>query len=318
MRQIICLVMFLLFASQVVAAEEKKTIAILDFEFGSVQKWWEGNWDVGRGVSDLVVNALLAKGTYRLVERKRLDAVLAEQNLAGSDRAASSAPSQIGKVLGVNAFITGSVTQFGTENKDSKVGAVAGKLFSGLGGGLFGKKKSKARVGVTARLVDGSTGEILASAEGFGESKREGFLLGGLGVSDGTLAAGGIDMGSSDFRETILGEAVHAAVDDLVRQITSLESKVNSTRPEIRGMIADVTDGVVTLNVGSRQGVRVGDEFVALEVLRVIKDPQTDQVLREITQEHGTLRVVELGDAWSTAVVVSGKAETGYVVKSRF
>ena len=73
------------------AQSSRPTVAILDLEFGAVQRWWEGNWDIGKGVADLVVDGLVEDGSYRVIERKRLDAILAEQNFSNSDRADPSA-----------------------------------------------------------------------------------------------------------------------------------------------------------------------------------------------------------------------------------
>jgi len=89
---------------------------------------------VGAGISDLIVKGLVRDGTYTVVERSALDAVLAEQNFSNSDRANSSTAAQIGKVLGVDAIILGSVTQFGTEKKGTSIGGLAGK-WGGWGGG---------------------------------------------------------------------------------------------------------------------------------------------------------------------------------------
>ena len=102
-----------------------------------------------------------------MIERKKLDAILAEQNFSNSDRADPSAASvaQIGKALGVKYIIVGSITKFGTEDK--KVG-VGGGAFGGgkFGIGRVGTSKGKATVAITARMIDTSTGEIMASRQG--------------------------------------------------------------------------------------------------------------------------------------------------------
>ena len=86
-----------------VAQSKRPTIAVLAFEYGTVQQWWQGTWDIGEGISDLIVDELVNDGSFRVIERKRLDAILAEQNFSNSDRADPSAASvaKIGKALGV-------------------------------------------------------------------------------------------------------------------------------------------------------------------------------------------------------------------------
>src|SRR5439155_16425196 len=99
------------------AQSKRPTVALLDFDFGSVQQWWSGNQDLGKGIADMLVDELVNDGTYRVIERKRLDVLLAEQNFSNSDRADPSAKTiaALGKMLGVKYVIVGSITKFGTE-----------------------------------------------------------------------------------------------------------------------------------------------------------------------------------------------------------
>ena len=200
----------------------RPTVAVLDLDFGAVQQWWSGNWDIGKGVADLLVDELVNDGSFRVIERKRLDAILAEQNFSNSDRADPSAGevAKIGKALGVKYLIVGSITKFGTENRNLGVGG------GGFGGGKFGlgkvgTSKGKATVAITVRMIDTSTGEIMASAKGQAESSRSGLLLGAGAGGGGGGGGGGISMGSSDFRETILGEATEKAVTQVTTNLVS-------------------------------------------------------------------------------------------------
>jgi curli biogenesis system outer membrane secretion channel CsgG len=211
------------------ARSSRPTVAVLDLDFAAVQRWWEGNWDVGKGVADLIVDELVNDGTYRIIERKRLDAILAEQNFSNSDRAEPDAATvaKMGKMLGVKYLMVGSLTKFGTENK--KVGIGGGGWGGGiLGGAKVGTSKGKANVAVTMRIIDTSTGEILASAKGEGISSRSGVLLGGGGGGWGGGGGGEISMGSSDFRETILGEATDKAVKDVVAKLVAAKDRLGS------------------------------------------------------------------------------------------
>jgi curli biogenesis system outer membrane secretion channel CsgG len=114
-------------------------------------------------------------------------------------------------VLGVKYLIVGSITKFGTEQKKQGVGG-GGFGYGGFGIGKVGREKGKANVAITTRMIDVSTAEIMASGKGEGVSSRSGLLLGGGGASWGGAGFGEIDMSSSDYRETILGEATELAV----------------------------------------------------------------------------------------------------------
>jgi curli biogenesis system outer membrane secretion channel CsgG len=212
----------LVFALPAAAQGGRPTVALLDFDYGTIDHWW-GNQDIGKGIADLIVDGLLEDGAYRVIERKRLDAILAEQNFSNSDRAdpAAAKVAKIGKALGVKYLIVGSITKFGMENKSMNLGGFgygAGKF----GVGDVGTKKGKATVAITARMVDTSTGEIMASAKGEGTSSRSGLLLGGAG----NHAGGTISFGSSDFHDTVLGEATEAAVKQVVTKLLAAKGRL--------------------------------------------------------------------------------------------
>jgi curli biogenesis system outer membrane secretion channel CsgG len=218
------------FAPPLAAAQSTRpAVAVLDFDYGTVERWWEGNWDVGKGIADLIVDELVNDGTYRVIERKKLDVILAEQNFSNSDRADPSAATlvKLGKALGVQYMIVGSITKFGTENKKVGVGG-GGWGGGGFGLGKVGTSKGKATVAITARIIDTTTGEILASAKGEGTSKRTGLLLGGGGGKWGAGGLGGVEMGSSDFRETILGEATEQAVKAVTEKLVAARPRLGS------------------------------------------------------------------------------------------
>ncbi|MEO8071145.1 MAG: CsgG/HfaB family protein, partial [Acidobacteriota bacterium] len=96
------------------AAGRKPRIAILDFEYATVRSSvaaiFGTNVDVGQGVSDLLLTFLVKDGTFSIIERKTLDEILAEQNFSNSDRADPSSAAKIGRLLGVDAILVGSIT----------------------------------------------------------------------------------------------------------------------------------------------------------------------------------------------------------------
>src|SRR5712672_4163208 len=158
------------------ATARKKRVAIFDFDYATVHSGvaalFGQDVDVGKGIADLLVTFLVKDGTYSVIERKALDKIMQEQNFSNSDRANPTSAAKLGKLLGVDAIIVGSITTFGNETKNVGLGG-AGSALGGFGLGGFGHKKSKAIVALTARLIDVDTGEIMAVAEGRGEFKRE-------------------------------------------------------------------------------------------------------------------------------------------------
>jgi curli biogenesis system outer membrane secretion channel CsgG len=211
--------------AQAPAAAARPFVAVLDFDFGSIANWW-GKEDIGRGIAAMVEEGLVDDGSFRVIERKKLDSILAEQDFNASDRVDPSVKvAKLGKVLGVKYMLYGTITKFGTENdyKGVNAGAFGGSKF---GLGTVGTKSGKAVVAYTMKATDTTTAEILVIAKGEGTSKRSGLLLGGGGGGGGKGAAGGITMGSSGFRETIIGEATETAVKDGVAKFLAKKDRI--------------------------------------------------------------------------------------------
>ncbi|MEO8483436.1 MAG: CsgG/HfaB family protein [Acidobacteriota bacterium] len=207
------------------AQASRPTVALLDFDFGSVNNWWGGNEDIGKGIADLIVDGLVEDGSFRVIERKKIDAILNEQNFNASDRVDPTAKAaKIGKALGVKYLIVGSITKFGTEDSNKSVGG--GGFGSKFGVGSVGKSSGKANVAIAARMIDSSTGEIMAVAKGEGQSKRSGLMLGGAGGGGGKAGVGGLNFGSSNFKDTIIGEATELAVKQVVDKLIAAKGRL--------------------------------------------------------------------------------------------
>jgi curli biogenesis system outer membrane secretion channel CsgG len=202
---------------------KRPSVAVMDFDYGAVNNWWSGVWgnyDIGKGMADQVVDELVNDGSFRVIERKKLDTILAEQDFAQSDRADPSAAklAKVGKVLGVKYIISGSITKFATSDKKYSTGGLGGGVIGGLG-----LKKSKSEVTVTLRMIDATTGEIMLSAKGEGVStKGGGVSVGGIGHGVG----GGFSMGSSEYKASALGEAQEQACKLVVQQMVAKKDRL--------------------------------------------------------------------------------------------
>ena len=105
-------------------AQNKKRVAVMDFDYATVRSsvaaLFGGDADVGKGIADLLVTRLVNDGVYSVIERKALDKIIAEQNFSNSDRANPDTAAKIGRILGVEAIIVGSITQFGRDDKQRR------------------------------------------------------------------------------------------------------------------------------------------------------------------------------------------------------
>jgi len=302
------------------AAGPKKRVAVMNFDYGTVKttvaQIFGSDQDVGKGISDLLVQKLVQDGKYSVIERNALDKILAEQNFSNSDRADSATAAKIGKILGIDCIIIGSITQFGRDDQHTNVGG-GGYGLGRFGLGGVGTSKAKAVVGVSARMINTSTGEILVAVTGTGESTRSSTALlgGGGGWSGG--GGGSLDMGSSNFSNTILGEAVHKAVDDTGAQLDASVDKIPTVKMEVSGLVADVSGSTLIINVGKKSGVHVGDKLIVSRQVRTVKDPATGKVIKSVEDKVGEATVTEAdNDSATVTFSGSGPAKVGDVVKT--
>ena len=302
------------------AAPRRPRIAVLDFDYATVHSYsaaiFGSDVDVGKGIADLLVTDLVKDGTFSIIERKALDKLMTEQNFSNSNRADPTSAAKLGKLLGVDAILIGSITEFGNETKKTGLGGAGGN-WGGFGLGGLSHSNSKANVGMDARLVNVDTGEILAVAEGKGQSSRSSTSMLGGGGSWHGFGGGNADFGSSDFQNTIIGEATKQAVDKLVVDLVSDSSRVAVRTITVEGLVAAVDGGQIILNVGARAGVKVGDTLNVMRVTKEIKDPATGAVIRRLSTNIGVVRATDVDDQSAVCIPVSGTDfKTGDAVKS--
>lgn len=296
-------------ASGQTAPQYKPRVAILDFDYATVQSSsaaiFGNDIDIGKGISDLLVTDLVRSGSYSVIERSAIDKVLAEQNFSNSNRADPTSAARIGKILGADYIIVGSITEFGNETTKQNVGG-GGASFHGFGLGGIGHSNSKANVAIDARVINIDTAEILAVAEGKGQSSRSGVsLLGGGGNWSG-FGGGNVDFGSSNFQNTIIGEATKKAVDQLTADLIASAATLPVHTLNVDALVASVDCGQIVLNAGAKAGIKVGDQLSVVRVGREIKDPATGQVIRRLTSIVGIIRAVDVDDVSAVCNIVSG------------
>lgn len=318
------LIVFGLFLTVTLAqAQQKKRVAVMNFDYGAVQTGVSGifgsNQDVGKGIADLLVDKLVSDGVFSVIERKELDKILAEQNFSNSDRADPASAAKIARVLGVDAIIIGSITQFGRDDKKTDVGGGAlGGVTGRFGIGGVRKSQSTAVVQITGRMINTSTAEILASASARGESSRSGTGLLGSGGSAYNMGGGSLDMRSSNFGATILGEATNKAVNQMAADLEAKASTLPTVTVEINGLVADAApDGTIIINVGKKAGVKVGDHLAIKRQVRVVRDPATNKILRSVDDPVGSIAITEVEDGSAVGKFSgSGTPKVGDIVSN--
>jgi curli biogenesis system outer membrane secretion channel CsgG len=203
------------------------TVANLDYTAvrGNVAEIFGSDIDIGRGVADMLEAKLTTCGKFRVYERRNLGAVLDEQDTSHQERFDPRTAVRIGELAGSEVVIIGSITQFGKE--DPKQGYNLGGLAGGLGGRIplkdirVGGHGAKASIEVTLKVVNARTGEILAQAAAMGKSKNTSKGIGGMVTIGGRSLDLSSGLGSPEFAQTMVGEAMSAAIGELVKQLTA-------------------------------------------------------------------------------------------------
>jgi hypothetical protein len=126
-----------------------------------------------------------------------------------------------------------------------------------------------------------------------------------------------VDFGSSDFQQTIIGEAVNAAVTQMSSELVADNSKLEARTVTVEGVVAAVDGGQVILNIGSKSGLKVGDQLTVQRVTREIKDPSTGAVIRHMTSPVGVIRLTDVDEISAVGTPVSGSGfKVGDAVKT--
>ncbi|HLJ46621.1 MAG TPA: CsgG/HfaB family protein [Bryobacteraceae bacterium] len=322
MRKVLILLGLVVVGIASVAAQPppQKRIAIFNFDYSTVHSnvsaIFGTNQDIGKGIADILVDRLVNDHIYTVIERKSMDKLLTEQNFSNSDRADANTAAKLGRLLGVDAIVIGSITQFGRDDKKSNYGG-GGFGLNKYGIGGVGRRESKAIVGISARLVAVETGQILATASGTGESARSGTSL--LGTGGGPIGGGvgGVDMQSANFGSTLLGEAVGKAVTTVAKQLETNASALPTRAVKLQGLVADVSGNTLIINIGARAGAKVGDRLQVVHPVKSVKDPATGRVIRSVENKLGDIVLTDVDDLSAVGQFTgSGPVKVGDVVKN--
>lgn len=194
----------------------------------------DGDTDpLGKQASDMLSSRLVESGQFLVFERPDIQKLEREQALSGAAR-----------LVGVDALILGSVTEFGRQNV-------------GKEGFLSQTKMQIARAKVELRLVNPSTGYIFFSATGAGEATAESGSVAGYGST-------------ADYDQTLNDRAIGAAISDV---LNSLVGKL--TEQKWHTDILSVQGKQVFISGGIRQGLKIGDGLAVYRRGQKVASQQT-------------------------------------------
>jgi curli biogenesis system outer membrane secretion channel CsgG len=263
-------------------AQSKPRIAVLPLQNNTTGRIFGDR--LGEAASDELTTQLVKTDLFRVIERQQFESILREQSLGMSGAVDAATAASVGKVLGVQLIVVGSITKFSIEQRSAGIGRLG-----------VSASYSEAESVLDLRIVDTGTAEVIAVAEGEGRRR-----FGGAQVRDINL--------QRDFDAGIAQEALRPAIENVVEEIMKQRAKLASVAgPAATMQVVGVRDGQVYIDSGENGGITVGQRLNVLRVVDVIRDARGN-VLDEVTEAVATLEVVRVLSQSAICRVVQGGA----------
>jgi curli biogenesis system outer membrane secretion channel CsgG len=271
--------------------------------------------NIGKGIRSMFVTRVAKDGKVVVVERAKIDKLMKEQDFNASNRVKQGKGARVGQVSGADALLTGDIVVFGRDDRKTNVrgGGIIGRT---LGGIASSNREDKAVVVIDYRLVDAETSEVIATGEARGESGRKGNGLAAIGGVLGKGVGGAqVDMTSSNFAQTIIGEATQACVDKLVAILSEQTDSMKANVREVETQVALVSGANLTIAAGASEGVNTGEVFEIFKVLGEIRDPATKEILDRQVEKVGEMTVTSVRDRVATGSYAGSPAQVGMLAR---
>ena len=264
----------------------KHPIGVVDFEVDSGCDFDDG---AKANMRAMLESALFATNRFVIVERGNLDAVMNEQDLASSKRAAkSTGVAQTGKIRTARYLATTLITEV-SSNTSGDSGGIRIKGFT------IGGSATKSSIVLVVKLVDTTSSEVVASERIRGVAGKSGL---NLGYSESRW---GGELGT--FAKTPIGEAAQDCINQAVKFIAS---KMEAY--PVEGNVVSVSEEAININLGTNYGIRAGQTFAIRRKGEVLTDPETGEILGSSEGETlGMIEVVSPKEKFSSCKLVSGE-----------
>ncbi len=199
--------------------------------------------------------------------------------MSGAVTSASAA--KAAKLLGVQAIVVGSVTEFGAKQEDI---AISG--FS------LGSKKTRAVV--DCRLIDTESAKILMA-----ETASSSAAQGRLGLVD-NRGKNIVNVGADKYDSALVGKVLRGAINQLVEKI-----KRNLANVPWRGEILKVAGGTIIIKGGTDVGIKPGDLFEVIGQGEVLVDSSGNEIVLPGSKK-GEIQAVNVFENAAKTIVKSG------------
>jgi len=266
--------------SEALAGDLKKRLAVVDF----IDKTDYGKGRLGIAAADILEGELQRSDKFTMVSHSGMDEVLNLQAVGQSGVLDASTAVQAGRLVGANAIVNGSVSEFGIKKSGVSVP------------GIIGTRTLVARAVVDIHLIDGTTGVILLSETGEGTAETTATKILNIG-----------DEGTYD--ETLAGKALRGAIQSLVGKIVARMETV-----PWQGYVLSAEGGMVWITGGQDLGMRKGMQFNVTTLPQQVAAPN-GKVYAIPGRTKGALRIVDVMPDISQASLLQGDASKNDLVR---
>lgn len=256
----------------------KRTVAVGKFDAIGSFKSQYGGWDVGGGLSAMLVRALKESDRFIVLERANISQVLSEQQMKGQKLVHQGSGPQLGKLIGVHFMIYGSVTEFGPQDSGGGFSIGGSGGFGGLLGGALSSQSTEGSVAMDIRIVDTTTSEILETYTVRETIKGQSW---DVGITVKQFSAGG-----NQFMKTPLGQVTRRALNRAVQLIARKANDIPWS-----GQVVAFEKGELYINAGSKTGVKVGNRFNVERIISTFTDPATGKVIGQRKRAIGNVQL---------------------------
>lgn len=241
--------------------KKKPRVAVLPFEIGAVsdrQMFDQGGIEkFAESVTQKLVNTFVGLKRFVVVERSAIEKILKEQNLQTSDLADPSKVVSLGAMLGTEFLVQGTIVNIHTTTSKKD-------------------KKSSCKVDLLIRIIDVTTGQIIASKD---------------------------ITGVSDKKKDKSANIAYDALDDADAMISGSIKRVFPVEGKIVRFMEPETDKkakkkdkskkqgeMVLISCGRELGIKEGDKFQVIQEEEITVDGQVFK--RQVAV--GKLKVIKL------------------------
>ena len=269
---------------------------------------------VGAGMTDMLMNALVETGCFRVVDRNRMNEILGEQQLGMTGAINQTSAARVGQLTGAQMMVMANITEFKEKEKGTAIGGLLRKAGVGIG-------KMDAHLGMIIRITDVNTGEILLSKSIDKKVTKFGAVGGGLF---------GMVVGAAFFKSKAMQDAVEEAIIETVEIIAKQKNQLppptaqtvsikSTSRANCQLLAGGRTPSIMVIIPEEHIRRRVPDPAGETEIIRQflefglnVVDPQQVAAIREQERVQAALTnpavAAQLGRDFGADYIVVGEA----------